>query len=241
MGIGPEAKDAIPTVMKMLDSDDFHTQYWACRALGAIGSEASCATGKLAHLVTSGVTSVRRNAAKALGNIGPSVGEEGVHALLEGLNDPNQPVKQQAVIALGKLKPVAESAADKIEALLKQKPRHFSPRAEAAKSLWQLRPKSEAAVIEALLNDLSSADVEPWLAAQYLAEINFAQDVIPRIVPLLESDRRGVRQFAALALGNFAAEAAGVRMAIEPLLQDTAPEVREAATAALQQIDGTRP
>ena len=34
LGIGPDAKDAVPELIKMLSSDDFHTQYWACRAWG---------------------------------------------------------------------------------------------------------------------------------------------------------------------------------------------------------------
>jgi len=56
------------------------------------------------------VASVRRNAAAALGNIGPDVGQEAVDALIEALSDRIQPVRQNVVVALGQLKPLAAKA-----------------------------------------------------------------------------------------------------------------------------------
>lgn len=238
MGIGPDAKDAVPAVIEMLANDNFHTQYWACRVLGAIGPDAQSATDELVQLVPRGVASVRRNAAAALGNIGPSIGPEGVQALIEALTDDSQPVKQAAVIALSKLKPISESAADVIEELLLQEPTPFSPRANAARTLWLLRPESERVVADALLRDLSR-DNEPWLAARFLAEIDFTEDIVSRIVPLLQSDRLWVRRHAAEALGNLGPDAASAKSALEPLLQDDAEEVREAAAEALKKMDGT--
>ncbi len=102
-GIGPAAKDAVPLLIKMLDSDDFHTQYWACRALAAIGPEAKPAVPVLVVLTRDGVTSVRRNAAAALGHIGPAIGPDGLAALRAALQDPTEAVREQAVLALGRL------------------------------------------------------------------------------------------------------------------------------------------
>jgi HEAT repeat protein len=237
--IGPDAKAAVPAVTEFLESDDFHTQYWACRALGAIGPDAQSATDELIQLVTTGVTSVRRNAAMALGNIGPTVGAEAVQALTEALTDRSQFVKQDAVIALGKLKSISTSAAPVIEELLLNS-RRFSPRASAARTLWLLRPESERVVVDALLRDLSD-NSEPWLAAQYLADIDFSSDPLPRIVPLLQSEHRWAREYAAVTLGNFGARAEKARDALEPLLQDEAEEVRSAAAEALKKIDDVKP
>ena len=235
IGIGPEARRAVPAVTQCLACDDFHTQYWACRALAAIGPDAQPATGELIHWLTAGVASVRRNAAMALGQIGPGVGPEAVRALIRALDDYSQPVKQNAVVALGELCPLSNSAAPVIERLLRE-PAHFSPRANAAKTLWLLRPDSETLGVDALLQDLLTGS-EPWLAAELLAEIDFHSDVVARIVPLLDSDRRGIREYACIALGNFGADAAGVQRDLEPLLQDRAEEVRQAAAEALRKID----
>jgi len=72
MGVGPSASAAVPALVKMLSHDDFHTQYWSCRALGRIGAPAARpAVPTLIVLVRTGVASVRRNAAAALGEIGP--------------------------------------------------------------------------------------------------------------------------------------------------------------------------
>jgi HEAT repeat protein len=234
IGIGPQAKPAVGALIKNLSSDDFHTQYWACRALGAIGPEAQPATDKLIELVHTGTASVRHNAATALADIGPTVGPAGVQALTDALSDYSQIVRNKAVIALGKLQPLSLSAAPTIEKLLHE-PAGISPRANAARVLYAMRPEAEEVVVKALLQDLIDS-AEPDLAARVLADIDFECDIVQRIVPLLEDEKRYTRQYAVIALGNMGPAAADAEPALTKLLKDEAQEVREAARNSLEQI-----
>jgi HEAT repeat protein len=234
MGIGPGAEAAVEALITNLSSEDFHTQYWACRALGAIGPAAQPATDKLVELVRTGVSSVRHNAATALGDIGPTVGPEAVQALTDAFADYSQIVRNKAVIALGKLQPLSLSAAPTIEKLLRE-PAQFSPRANAARVLHSMRPETEELVVTALLEDLI-ADDDPDPAAQFLAEIDFDCDIVQRVIPLLQHERRDTRQYAAIALGNMGPAASDAEAELTKLLKDEAPEVREEAQAALAKI-----
>ncbi|HPM81402.1 MAG TPA: HEAT repeat domain-containing protein [Candidatus Anammoximicrobium sp.] len=234
LGIGPDAKDAVPELIQMLSSDDFHTQYWACRALGAIGPEARSATDELVRCLKVGVTSVRRNAAAAMGQIGTAIGQKGVDALVAALSDPIQPVRQNAVVALGDLKPLAERAVPVIEQML-QEPSKFTPRATAAKTLWRLDPQSPTPV-EALLRDLTE-NAEPWVAAQVLGEIKVADSIIPRLTALLDSPNVWTRQYAAVALLEMGAETAKAKATLEELSRSDHDETRQTAAAALEKIN----
>jgi len=233
--IGPDSRAAVPVLIKRLSCDDFHTQYWACRALGAIGPDAKPATPKLVQLIDSGVTSVRRNAAAALGNIGPAVGEKAVAALIKTLSDYSQPVRQQALIALGKLGPLAAPAIPPIEQGL-QEPLAFKPAANAARTLWLLKPDPEIPA-RALLAELEAGD-EPWAAAHVLGEIGVELGVFDEVAETLKSDNREARLYAAVALGEIGPKAANARPALERALDDEDEEVREAAEEALERIKG---
>lgn len=232
--IGPEAKEATPELVKHLSSDDFHTQYWACRALGAIGPEARSATDELIRCLRTGVTSVRRNAAAALGNIGPDVGQSAADALIDALSDGIQPVRQNAVVALGQLKPLAAKAAPVIEKML-QEPSKFTPRATAAKTLWQLDPGSKTPV-EALLRDLVEND-EPWGAAKVFGEIKVAEETVPRLTALLDSPNVWTKQYAAIALLEIGAETPRAKAMLEELARSENEETRETAAAALEKLN----
>ncbi len=234
IGIGPDAKPAVEALIKDLSSDDFHTQYWACRALGAIGPEAQPAANKLIELVHTGTASVRHNAATALGDIGSTVGPAAVQALTDALTDYSQVVRNKAVIALGKLQPLSLSAAPTIEKLLYE-PAGISPRANAARVLQAMRPEVEELVVQALLQDLFDS-AEPDLAARFLADIDFECDIVQRVIPLLEDEKRYTRQYAVIALGNMGPAAADAEDALTELLEDEAAEVREAAKNALEKI-----
>jgi HEAT repeat protein len=161
------------------------------------------------------------------------VGQPAVEALTKALSDPNQVVRQDAVMALGKLKPLSAPAAPAIEDLL-QKPQHFVPRAHAAKTLWLLQPASKTP-IAALIQDLVNDD-EPWEAARVLGEIDVDADTIDRLVELLHSKTIGTREYAAVALGEIGADAQRASKDIEKLLQDEVEEVREAAAEALKKL-----
>jgi HEAT repeat protein len=229
--IGPDAKDAVPELVKQLSSDDFHTQYWACRALGAIGPEARSAAAELIRCLRTGVTSVRRNAAAAMGNIGPDIGQPAADALLDALSDGSQPVRQNAVVALGQLKPLASKAAPVIERML-QEPSKFTPRAAAARTLWQLNPGSKTPV-EALFRDLVEND-EPWGAAEMFGEIKVTDETVQRLIALLDSPDVWTKQYAAVALLEMGAEPQRAKATLEELAHSEHEETRETAAASLE-------
>lgn len=231
--IGPGAREAIPELVQQLSSDDFHTQYWACRALGAIGPEARVAAGELVTCLRSGATSVRRNAAAALGNIGPEVGQAAVEALIEALSDPSQMVRQNAVVALGQLQPLAAPAIPAIEQLL-QEPSKFIPRAPAARTLWLLAPQSPLPA-QALLRDVEHDD-DPWTAAAMFREIQAPDEILQRLVALLDSTNVWTRQFAAVALLESGAEVQRARSVLEQLAHSDDEETRESAAASLARL-----
>lgn len=137
VAIGPAAAPAVPVLRKALYHDDFHTQYWACRALGAIGEPALPAVPDLVDRLKNGVASVKRNAAAALGKLGPKIGPEAVEALIAAVDDPVQPVREQAVLALGRLGPeVAPQAKDAIEKSHAKRP--IFPASAAHWAIWRL-------------------------------------------------------------------------------------------------------
>ena len=102
-GIGPAAEPLLDALAPNLYSENFHVQYWTCRALAAIGPAAANLTPDLCYLAENGVASVRRNACLALGDV--AVGTEYEQLASETLtsvldNEFLHPVKVAASTAL---------------------------------------------------------------------------------------------------------------------------------------------
>lgn len=105
-GIGPDAAELVDLVVTHLDNENFHVQYWACRALGGIRYNATPAVEKLCELLKTGVASVRRNAALALGEIAKGLYDPS--AVIQALekvaaDDYSYPVRSAARVASTKL------------------------------------------------------------------------------------------------------------------------------------------
>ena len=228
------ALPALPLMREFLDDEDFHTQYWACRVLAALGPQAAPAAPRLIELVADGVTSVRRNAALALGQIGPAIGAAGLQVLIRALRDPSQIVREDAVIALGNLgRPFAEPAIGEVEAVLAEDA-NFAARSQAARTLWVLKPDSELPP-RVLLEQLQGKN-EPWVAAQVLAQFAADMDVIDDVADLLEHADPETRVFAAGVLGALGPPAAHTADRLKTLLEDPNADVREVAREALQAL-----
>jgi HEAT repeat protein len=106
-GIGPGAADLVDLVRARLHDENFHVQYWACRALGGIGLDAAHVVNDLLDCLTTGVASVRRNAALALGEITKTIDNNGpIIQALEQVkkNDRSVPVRDAARDALSVIK-----------------------------------------------------------------------------------------------------------------------------------------
>ncbi len=232
-GIGPAAKEAVPILMTMLDSDDFHTQYWACRALGAIGAEAEEAIPVLIRLTTKGVTSVRRNAAAALGRIGPKIGPEGVAALLAALHDPMEAVREQAVIALGRLGSYAIEAVPALEQAVVQ--RTLQCRPQAALAIWQITGQPEFAI--RVIREEIFLPENQLEAISCLKELGpQAAPMAPELVKLLQSSDPGLREAAAEVIECVGPAGISAVPVLQQLLMDRDPHVRKAAARALRAL-----
>ena len=238
-GIGPDASAAVPALTKMLDSDEFHTQYWACRALSAIGPAAAPTTPVLCRLTVEGTASVRRHAAAALGDVGPGIGKQGLDALTSALRDPNSdPVREDAVIALGKLGEFARPAVPAVREALESG--RISARVQTARTLWILTGETAAAV-EVLIEEVGRRD-EPVEAAELLGEMGPpAKAAVPALIGGLQSVEDEARAACCGALGRIGPDAQPAADALEKTLEDPSPEVRLAAQEALRQIRSTPP
>jgi HEAT repeat protein len=201
--------------------------------LGAIGPEAAVAAHQLTTLVEDGVTSVRRNAAAALGKIGPSIGNDAVQTLIGALDDRSQLVREQAVIALGRLGDLAKPAAPAIEEVLKDGS-GFAARSKAAETLWRLSPESSTP-LRVLLTELQGDD-DAETAAHVLGEIGNELGAVEAVGKLLTSPKTYTRLHAAWALGLMGQETERATAVLKQLLDDPEPDYRQAAEVALRDI-----
>ncbi len=234
-GIGPAAAEAVPALIEALNCrEDFHTQYWACRALGSIGAGARPAVPVLIVLVHEGVTSVRRNAAATLGLIGPDIGAEGIAALIAAVSDPVEPVREQAVIALGRLGPAANTAVPTLRTALTARRLHCRP--HAAYAFWQITGDSQLAV-NVLCEELKVPEHQV-VAINHLGLMGpAAEPALDRLIASLDDEDPEVRIAAAEAIAQIGARAVKAVPALKRLLFDREEDVRQAAESALRAMN----
>ena len=227
MVIGPAAKDAVPVLIRQLDSDDFHTQYWACRVLGRIGRPAANpAVPRLIELTQSGVSSVRGNAAAALGEMGPSAGAEIVDPLIAALKDGSFTVRQRAAVALGKLGTFANRAGPALEEAVGNE--RFAARCEAAAALILTTGQREQA-LKVLLDELQRVD-SPMSAVEAFQRLGpQAEDTVPQLKELLHAESAETRWCAVLALDAIGPAARAALADLDALADDEDEDVRDAA------------
>jgi len=231
-GIGPAAAEAVPALVKLLDAESFHTQYWTCRALGAIGPASVVATDDLVGLLTEGTVSVRRNAAMTLGNIGPEIGPEAVDKLIRVIDEEfTAPVREEAVVALGKLKPFAKESVPALRKALTD-PDYPLP-THTARSLWLLTddPKEALPTLIKAMDDLSYFQH----AVEVLAEMGpQAAPAVDRLIEALDEPDPDDRASAAYALARIGAPAGKAKEPLRKLLEAEEEQVREAGKKALE-------
>ena len=238
-GLGPAAAPAVPALSDLLASleyEQWRVQYYVCDALGAIGEPAAPAAPRLIELMSGGVTSVRRHAARALGDIGTAAGVEAIEPLREAVGDPKQTVGEEAVVALGKFGLMARPAVPTLEDAIRSPT--FTAKSQAAKSLWLIDKTHADFVREVLIRELQSTGA-PWHAAEALGEIGPRIDAVPQVVRLLESSNVETRLYSAAALGAMGQAARPALAPLRKLLQDEDEDVRETAAAAIRQIESS--
>jgi HEAT repeat protein len=231
--IGPDAGKAIPILTKVLAHEDFHTQYFSVRALAKIGPESKVALPEIQRLLQSGVASARKNAATALGDLGPVIGEDGIRALVAALGDKVFTVREQAALALGKL---GEHARESLPELRELAQKHsLSTRVAAAHAVWDI--SRDIDFVLPILIEETEATNHQLDALRALADIGpAAKGAVPRLVPLLRHADAEVQMLAADVLGAIGPDAKAARAELKGLLDHEEKDVRESAAAALKAI-----
>lgn len=168
-GIGVATENVVSRLIMFVRLDNFHTQYYACRALGEIGPKAAAATPALIKAATIGVSSVRRHAARALGRIRPD-DDSVVLLLVTLLDDKSHSVRVEAAVALGNCGAAAMSALPDLMRAAQNKKRRIQ--VEAARSIWKLTGDAEK-ILSVLINELENLD-NSISAAQLLGEMENA-------------------------------------------------------------------
>ena len=235
MGLGPDAAAAVPALIEMTRNDDFHTQYWSCRALGKVGLPgAKVAVPVLLKLLSDEIASVRGNAAAALGNLGPGAGPEVVPALTKSLKDKLYNVRTAAAIALGQMGPLAIDAVPQLDASLANE--SFAARSQAAIARWQITREVEPTV-RVLVAELENPN-SPWDAASGFQQIGPPAAVaVDRLIKLLGSPDRETRIWTASALAGIGASAKRSVPKLTEMLQDKEEEIREVAAETIRVIE----
>jgi HEAT repeat protein len=118
--IGSQAKQAAPTLINSLHSEDLHTRASAARALGRIGSRAS--VDALILALSDNNSLVRSEAARALGRIGFSA-EPAVPVLARRLTDSDEQMRAMSARALGFIPGATAAVPDLNAALHDESPR----------------------------------------------------------------------------------------------------------------------
>jgi HEAT repeat protein len=257
----PPPKEAVPALRAALKNDRAHAAVFA-DALGRLGSLALPAAPDLAELLTD--AAARTTAAVALVRIDPHQAEKVVPMLIKDLQAEDEKQRQAAVLAAARLGAAAQSAADALVTLLRDriltemeivalheiwrgaipglinllKDPDVDCRKRALLALGQIGP-AEHLTIKALIAALSDRDYDVRAgAAHVLEQIGpEAAEAVPALVVNLQASAALVRASAAMALGTIGTAAKEARRPLLECLLDPDELVRYAAALSLGRID----
>jgi len=206
VAIGQANSQALQSLQKALDDEDYSVRRQAVEALGKIGS--SPTVEALITALKHEDSSVRREAAKALGKIGSSQAEE---ALIAALKDEDTSVRWRAAVALGWIgsPQVVEELIEVLNEALNDE--NDRVRRQAAAALGEIGSSQAVAVLIKALNHWDKA--VRWNAADALGEIGSPQAVEALITALSHNKCIIVRIKATDALGEI-----GSPQAVEALI-----------------------
>ena len=170
------------------------------------------ATKTLLALLADEDSTIRQNAAEALGDLG-NASPVMVNALLLRLTDEDSWVRQNAAQALGKLGNASKQVVDAL--LLQLADEDFRVRGYAAAALGYL-DNASTQLVNALL--LRLADEDSWVrlsAAYALSKLgNASAQVVDALLLRLADEDSEVRKFAVYALGNLGKNSSDVTTAV---------------------------
>ncbi|MHB8901279.1 MAG: HEAT repeat domain-containing protein [Thermoguttaceae bacterium] len=229
--IGPDAKEAVPQLVKLLASENPGLQREAIMALGAIGPDARPAVAPLSALIDSPVNAVP--AIYALGNIGNVPAE--VNSKLAEKADGDDPIlKTVSAWALARLHPADERFARRAVKLLVDSLRSEDPavRVAAAEALQTLNA-DPAIVRPIMLEALEKADEETTIA-MLDAMVALGPEIVPQLVAALKHQK--ARHYVCYVLGELGPGAAPATEALAGLVGDADETTQNEAAFALAEI-----
>lgn len=229
--IGPAAKEAVPSLVKLLDDENQAVRREAIMALAAIGPDAKPAVDKLATLIDCPINGVP--AIYALGSIGEVPGDVNTK-LVEKVQGDNLMVKTVSAWALAKLHHGDERFARRAAKLLVETLKSDDPQARvaAAKGLETLDADPEI-VRPIMLEALDSAD-EVTMIAMLDAMVDVGPNIVPRLIKALEYEK--ARRYVCYILGELGPGAAPATEALAGLLADPDEKTQSEAAFALAEI-----
>jgi HEAT repeat protein len=245
--IGTLGSEAVPPLLRLLDSDDRETRRWAASALGL--TRDSRATEPLIKRLSDPRSEVRKAAALALGEIADSRAIDPLAAALAGRD---HETRRAVVIALGAigsekaldcLCPMVEDASEPVQLALVDAMRKIGG-LRAGNCLRRLMDGSRKHVREAASAALPSLKFTPASAAERAAvavligdfdgAVREGEAASDALISVLGSKDPARRRLAVETLGRLPAPSA-----VEPLLgvlRDYDPDVRNAAVRALVKV-----
>jgi HEAT repeat protein len=229
--IGPDAVEAVPCLLTMLQVRNDRFRIAAIRALGRIGAGMSQVIEAIVPHLGNATEDVRAASAAALGQIGRAA----IPFLINALKHPQMHIREGAAYALGNMGRSASEAVNALTPLLDD-PEPFV-QAAAAQALGHIRtPVSH--FLSSLLSCVGSDNEHVRGSAMIaLGRIGAAAaPAVPALAHALSDEDWTVRGCAAASLSRFGASAAGAVGALLNLLSDPEERVRAAAVAALGAI-----
>lgn len=244
--LGPAAREAEAALVAALRDPDNETRYAAVVALGAQAPEHQATIEAIGKVLVDDDWFVRLAAAQALQSLGPRA-RPALPAVLDALG-PKDPVKDfrpvrsgALMVALARIDPQAKELATAfgvvVDKLLRdERQGSFGARATGARLLGECGPaaRSTSPALATLLKDgdgdvrVASAEALLKIAPDAHTDAAFAV-----LVEALKHPDLLVRRRAAEALGGVGARS---KPALNAVLQDPEPEVRQAAQDALRRI-----
>ena len=182
--IGPAAVEALPQLVKGLESKEEMVRSAAANAVGDF-PDAVEALPQMVKALESKEEMVRSAAAYALGEIGPAA-VEALPQLVKALESKEEMVRSAAAYALGEIGPAAVEALPQLVKALESKEERV--RSAAANALGKMGPAAVPQLVEALKDQDQEATVRQN-AAKVLGEMGpAAVEALPRLVKALEAE-----------------------------------------------------
>jgi HEAT repeat protein len=205
----------------------------AAMVLGLMGDEAQGAIPVLLESLREQDQQVRRIILAALSEIGPPA-RNAVPALVACLRDRHELVRRRAALALGELGPAARTA---VPALLEAlRDRDLMVRRWAAFALGEIGSKAASAA-----GALVELMREPSAATRSISAVGLTRigaEAVSTLIPALKDADAQVRRLAASILGKCGGDVQPRLIALQAVLADADPLVRQSAHEAIERLRG---